>query len=110
MRIHMKKLYVQPKGNRVIIEQEKIEETTESGIIIKRENGAAEQAGIIRGTVLAVGEACWDTWPEPWAQVGEDVYFAKFAGKQVIDPVTGESFLIMNDIDIIATLEKKEDD
>ena len=106
----MKKLYVQPKGNRVIIEQEKIEQTTESGIIIKRDNEAAEQAGNIRGTVLALGEACWDKWNEPWAKIGDDVLFAKFAGKQVIDPVTGESYLIMNDIDIIATLEKKEDD
>ncbi len=106
----MKKLYVAPKGNRVIVEQDKLEEETDSGIIIQRENGAAEQAGIIRGTVLAVGEAAWDNWPEPWAKVGDRVYFAKFAGKTIPDPVNKEVYLIMNDIDIIATIQEKEDD
>lgn len=57
-----------------------------------------------------MGDACWDKWPTPWAKLGDEVYFAKFSGKQVIDPVTGESFLIMMDTDIIATLEKKEND
>lgn len=106
----MKKLYVHPKGNRVIIEQEKIETITASGIVIKLENEAAEQAGNIRGTLVAVGEDCWDTWSSPWAKIGDEVLFAKFAGKQVIDHVTGESYLIMMDRDIIATLEMKEDD
>ena len=106
----MKRLYVHPSGNRVIIEQDKLEKTTESGIVLQRDNGAAVQAGIIRGTVLAVGEDAWDKWSEPWAQVGDRVYFAKFAGKTIPDPVNEEVYLIMNDIDIIATIEEKEDD
>lgn len=103
----MKKLSITPKGNRVIIEQVKLEETTDSGIILKRENEAAEQAGIIKGTVVALGESCWDSWPEPWAKVGDEVYFAKFAGKQIPDPVNEEMYLIMMDEDIIATIDKE---
>lgn len=106
----MKKLYVHPRGNRIIIEQDKLEETTKSGIVLQLENGAAEQAGIIRGTVLAIGEAAWNQWPEPWAEVGDRVYFAKFAGKQIPDPVNKEMYLIMNDIDIIATIEEENKD
>ncbi len=106
----MKRLYVHPKGNRVIIEQDKLEEVTESGIILKKENALAEQAGIISGTVLAIGEDCWTHWSEPWAEVGGRVYFAKHAGKNIIDPVNKEMYLIMNDIDIIATIEEKQDD
>lgn len=107
----MKKLYVRPRGNRVIIEQDKLEETYgNSGIVVKLENEAAEQAGIISGTVLAIGEACWDQWPEPWAEVGDKVYFAKFAGKKIPDPVNEEMYLIMNDIDIIATIDKEKKD
>ena len=104
----MTKLYITPKGNRIIIEQVKLEETTESGIILKRENEAAEQAGIIKGTVVAVGDQAWDSWPEPWANVGDEVYFAKFAGKQIPDPVTKTMYLIMMDEDIIATIQEEE--
>ena len=106
----MKKLSITPKGNRVIIEQVKLEEVTASGIILKQENKAAEQAGIIKGTVLAIGEACWDGWPEPWAKVGDEVYFAKFAGKQIPDPGTEEMYLIMMDEDIIATIDNENRD
>ena len=105
----MKKLSISPKGNRIIIEQDKLEEVTESGIILQRSNEAGEQAGIIRGTVLAIGDACWDQWPSPWAKVGDVVYFAKYAGKNVPDPVTEEIYLVMNDIDIIATVEENKD-
>jgi co-chaperonin GroES (HSP10) len=107
----MKKLGIQVKGNRVIIQQTKIEETTESGIVLKLDNVEAEQAGVIKGVVLALGEACWDGWPEPWAKVGDTVYYAKFAGKQVPDPITKEMYLVMMDEDIIATiLEENKDD
>ena len=102
----MKKLYMKPLGNRIIIEQDKIEETTESGIIIKRDREEAEQANVIRGTVVAVGEDAWDQWPSQWAKVGDRVYFAKFAGKILPDPVTGESYLVMNDVDIVALIEE----
>ena len=106
----MNKLYITPKGNRVIIEQVKLEETTESGLVLKLDNQAAEQAGIIKGTVVAVGESCWDSWPEPWAYVGDEVYFAKFAGKTIPDPVTKTMYLIMMDEDIIATIQKENED
>lgn len=103
----MKKLSITPSGNRIIIEQDKLETTTASGIVLKLENEAAEKAGNIKGTVLAIGENCWDSWSSPWASVGDEVLFAKFAGKQIIDPVNEEAYLIMMDEDIIATINKE---
>ena len=87
----MKKLYIQPRGNRVIIEQDVLEETYgDSAIVVQRDNAAAEQAGIISGTVLAIGEDAWDQWSEAWAKVGDRVYFAKFAVKKIPEPVNNE--------------------
>jgi co-chaperonin GroES (HSP10) len=106
----MKKISITPRGNRVIIEQTKLETTTESGIVLKLDNEMAEQASVIKGKVLALGDACWDSWPTPWAEVGDIVYYAKFAGKQIPDPVTEEVYLIMMDEDIIATLEEETKD
>lgn len=106
----MKKLYITPKGNRVIIEQVKLEETTESGIIIKRDNEMAEQANINKGIVLAIAPDSWDDWSEPFAEVGDVVIFSKHAGKKIIDPVNNEEYLIMMDIDILATVDKENKD
>jgi co-chaperonin GroES (HSP10) len=103
----MKKLYITPKGNRIIVEQVKLEEVTESGIIIKRANEMAEQANINKGTILAISPDSWDDWSEPFAKVGDVIYFSKHAGKKIIDPVTEEEYLIMMDIDVLATIDKE---
>lgn len=108
----MKKLSIVPVGNRVIIKQQSLETTTESGIILQLENEAAEQAANVQGTVLAIGSACWnpEVWPEPWAKVGDEVSFAKYAGKNIYDPSNDEHYLIMNDIDIVCRIEEVEND
>ena len=106
----MKKLSTIPVGNRVIIKQQELEKTTESGIILQLENEEAEQAANIQGTVLAIGVDAWDQWSEPWAKVGDEVYFAKWAGKKVYDHATEEHYLIMNDIDIVCRLQEVKDD
>ncbi len=106
----MKKLSAVPVGNRVIIKQQSLEKVTESGIVLQLENEAAEQAANIQGTVIAIGDAAWDQWPTPWAKVGDEVYFAKWAGKKVNDPASGETYLIMNDVDIVCRLEEVETD
>lgn len=105
----MKKINIHPKGSRVIVEQDKIEETTPGGIIIKRDNELAEQASVIRGTIVALGDEAWDQWPSPWAKVGDRVYFAKYAGKNIPDPVTNEMYLVMDDRDIVATIDEEEE-
>ena len=108
----MKKLGITPTGGKVIVEQDKLEKITESGIIIQRENEAAEQAGQIAGTVVAVGHDCWTgKWTEDWCKVGDRVLFAKYAGKNINDVSTGETYLIMNDVDVVAIInEEKQDD
>jgi len=105
----MIELGIVPCGNRIILKQQSLEKTTDSGIVIKLENEKAEQAAIIQGTLIAVGEDSWDQWSAPWAKVGQEVYFAKYAGKNVYDPKTKETYLIMNDIDIICTIGEEDD-
>lgn len=101
----MSKLGITPVGNRVIVKQDLLEETTDSGIVLVREHEAAEQAAQIAGTVLAIGDDCWAAYDEDWCSEGDRVLFAKYAGKNINDVATGETYLIMNDIDIVAVIE-----
>ena len=69
------------------------------------------------GRVVSVGPLCWMK-PEmqgfepdktkwiPWAKVGDQVIFAKYAGKLVRDPDSPEYYFLMNDEDIQSVIEE----
>lgn len=103
----MNKLGITPVGNRLIVDQDNLETTTPGGIVLKLENEAAEQAGQIAGKVVAVGDDCYYQYDTPWCKVGDRVLFAKFAGKTLNDVTTGKSYLVMNDIDVVALINEE---
>lgn len=69
-----------------------------------------EDASVDKGIVLAIGTSCWSGFGDgsPWCKVGDEILFAKFAGKMVDDPETAETFMLMNDEDVVAIISKKE--
>lgn len=105
----MKKLSIYPFGRRVIVKQQALETITPGGIVLQLENEKAEKAANIQGTLMAIGLGSWDDYDEPWAEVGQEVYFAKYAGKQIFD-TDGEEYLIMNAFDLLCGIEEVEND
>ena len=111
----MSKTYLFVRGYRVLVKPDNIETVTDSGIVLvvdEKVEAAAQQTG----TLVGVGHTAWQssTLPQlPWANIGDRVLFSKYAGRVIIDPVTGDDFLVMNDEDIICvigTKEEKEDE
>lgn len=92
-------------GHRVLLKPDYKEEVTEAGIYLghsdtfKREQGAT-QIGII----VDIGPNAWnphEQYGDPWAEVGDKVYFAKYAGKEVKANGNDEiEYMIVNDEDI----------
>lgn len=81
-------------SDRVLVEPEKIEEKTQSGIIIP--DTAKEKP--IKGTVIQVGPGRKD---EPMTlKEGDKVLYAKYAGVEI--SVSGKEYLIMRESDIFA--------
>jgi len=65
------------------------------------------QAGVDKGTVLSIGPNCSPAWIEG-VKVGDEVAFAKYAGKLVTaldDPE--DKYLIINDEDVVCTYRSK---
>lgn len=104
----MEALHIYPKGKRILIKHDNIETKTASGIILQIDE-SREQAAVMTGTVVAIGEDAWAEWSEKWAEIGDWCLYAKFAGKHVRDPITGTTYSIMNDIDLVATLDRPEE-
>ena len=103
---------IKPLGHRVLIKQDKLEETDPTfkaakdiGLIIETLEKEREQAAVVKGIVLSIGSTCWKD-PSlggiPWVEVGDYVYFAKYAGALITDPETKEKYILLNDEDIIA--------
>ncbi len=72
-----------------------------AGIItdLDTEDGRRAKAAIDKGTVIAFGPAC-DPAYVAGLNVGDVIYFAKYAGKIVDDP-DGGKFVLVNDEDVV---------
>lgn len=109
-----------PCGHRIVIKQEKLEDVdqfykraTKVGIVIAdTDEKRREQAGLDKGTVISIGPGAFVEFnrnqdlDEPWCRVGDKVAFAKYSGKTVVDPDNHESYMVINDEDIVCVIRE----
>lgn len=95
---------INPILHRVLVLPDKLEETTESGLIVKFDK--REEAAVEKGTVVLVGKTAYlefGTDAESLGVVpGARVTFAKYSGKAIMDGDV--RYLILNDEDICGIL------
>lgn len=105
-----------PLLHRVLVKQDKLEERDETykragsaGILIPHlDEKVREQAAIDTGIVVAVGETAFRDFNNVGCvSVGDSVVFAKHAGKLVIDPISAEKYVALNDEDLICKFTKE---
>ena len=113
----MRQVELRAVGHRVIVKPDPVETKTAGGIILTPDE-KRESAGSQKGTVLQVGPMAWkneaygfgmEGW-SPWCKAGDRVFFARYAGKFIRttdDPKNMEYFIVMNDEDIQAVIEKE---
>ena len=92
---------VKPLGDRVVIKNVEIEETTKSGIVLP---GAAKEKPQL-AEVLAVGPGGLVDGKEVkmYVEVGQKVIYSKYAGTEV--KIDGQELIIVRQNDILATVE-----
>lgn len=96
-------------GYRVLVTPDEIQTKTESGIVLEYAgNEKLEKGARITGTVVDIGRECWKQHEgnEPWCKVGDKVFWAKYAGKLIVDPYTLKEYIVLNDEDIVAVTFK----
>ena len=92
---------VKPLGDRVVIKNVEVEETTKSGILL---TGTAKEKPLM-AEVLAVGPGGLVDGKEVKmvVNVGDKVIYSKYAGTEV--KIDGENLIIVRQSDILATVE-----
>ena len=107
---------IKPLLHRIIVKQQKLNEAHKDyqraeslGIIIpEHEDTKRAQAGVDKGTVVAIGPTAYrDFNVDVPVSVGDVVAFARFSGKTIVDPETDEEYVALNDEDIVAILTGK---
>jgi len=103
---------VQPAGYRVLIEADFQEEVTDSGIIIKR-NEIEKRSETRTGIIVAVGPTAWKAYDkgpdwQPWAKVGDKVYFNPYACK-FLDVGEDHPLVMVNDDDVQGIIVEEEE-
>jgi len=103
----MNKSGIKPVGHRILVMPEKVEEKTKGGIYIPNDTQDQEQHASEKGVVVEIGPEAWqlDIHKKPWAKIGDKVAFAIRAGR-VMRGNDGGYYRLMNDEDVLATLEK----
>jgi len=92
---------VKPLGDRVVIKNVEVEETTKSGILL---TGTAKEKPLM-AEVLAVGPGGLVDGKEVKmvVSVGDKVIYSKYAGTEV--KIDGKELIIIRQSDILATVE-----
>ena len=92
-----------PLFDRVVLEKEKMEETTASGIVLPGQNDK-EKPG--QALVVAVGPGGVVDGKDITMQVkvGDHVLFSKYAGSEV--EIDGNKYTVVKQNDILAVIEK----
>ena len=94
------------RGHRVLILPDAVETKTESGIITSVGGFTdRDQMAQMKGVVVSIGNTAWADQVEPWAQLGDEVLFAKYSGATYKGNDKKE-YRIISDLDIVATLDK----
>ena len=100
-------------GHRVLIEPEHFEEEIDDGALkgFKLDIGddwKRERAATVIGFIKGIGPNAWKAFDDgqPWAKVGDKVYYAKYSGKVVTDGK--EDYIVCNDEDVIAIVHEEE--
>ncbi len=95
---------IHPKGHRVLILPDPVEEVSESGIVLSvGQTADRERLAQLRGTIVELGSTAWHDQPVPWAEVGDHIIFGKYSGL-IYKGDDGLEYRIINDLDVVATV------
>lgn len=93
-------------GFRLLVKPDAIEEISKGGIVLALD-AKLERGAQVTGIVLDVGPEAFKAFNKaaglvdaPWVKVGDRIYYAKYAGKRIVDEKTKEELLFLNDEDI----------
>jgi len=100
-----------PVGYMVLVKPE-FEQMSKGGIDLSARNEQMGIASVDTGVVVDIGPTAWKAYDngEPWCKIGDTICYARFGGKIIQVPGTGEKLVLIADGDVRLVLEESKDD
>lgn len=93
---------VYPVEYKVLIKPEVVENKTSGGLYLPDQTKDKDQMAQVKGVLVAIGGNAFEDW-QAAPEIGDKVYFAKYAG-YVIKGEDGEEYRLANDKDVAAII------
>lgn len=102
---------IQPTEFKCLILPKPVEEVTKGGIILATQTADSEKYATVEGTIIAVSHLAFTyateaEWDGKKPRTGDRAIYAKYAGVRVKSPKDGLEYLLINDKDLVATIEE----
>lgn len=103
---------IKPIAYLVLVRPDEVMETTESGLVLAVDKKMEANAQV-SGTIIDIGPDVYTafkpTLPHAGLKIGDKVFYAKYAGKWIVDKKTREELLMLRDEDIVGKWEDEGD-
>jgi co-chaperonin GroES (HSP10) len=96
-----------PVEYKILIAPEVVEEVSKGGIVLAGKTTEREAMAQVKGTLVAVGGNAFEDWKGMTPEIGDTIWFAKYAG-YVVKGADGKDYRLANDKDCSAIIERKE--
>ncbi|MCI4436272.1 MAG: hypothetical protein JHC33_05605 [Ignisphaera sp.] len=97
---------IKPVGHRILVLPAETERKTSSGLIMIEKVAMMEEMAQTQGTIVSMGDTCFEDEVSPWCKEGDFVMFGKYAGV-VYQGQDEKQYRILNDKDVVAVITKK---
>jgi co-chaperonin GroES (HSP10) len=96
-----------PVEYKILIAPENVETVSAGGIVMATATTDRDKMAQVRGKLVAIGGNAFEDWAGMTPEVGDMVYYAKYAGLMVKGE-DGREYRLANDKDITAIIAKGE--
>ncbi|MCI0559226.1 MAG: hypothetical protein MN733_12085 [Nitrososphaera sp.] len=99
---------IRPVGPRILVYPLPIDEKSDGGILLVKSLTEREDMAQVQALVLDFGNEAFEDLVENWADVGDTVLMAKYAGLYWTG-TDGRRYRVINDADIVAVIESEDE-
>jgi co-chaperonin GroES (HSP10) len=93
-----------PVEYKILILPEEVEEVSKGGIVLTTSTTERDKMAQVKGRLIAVGGNAFEDWKGRAPEVGDHLWFAKYAG-YVVKGADGKDYRLCNDKDCSAIIE-----
>jgi chaperonin GroES len=96
-------------GDRILVLPPKVEETTKGGIVIVDATKEKEERAVTTGILVAVGPDAMAHRNMKGVKIGDNLFYARYAGDNVPLTKNGMKYRVMNAADVVGVLDSEPD-